>query len=172
MIRKLEAELAKKPAAVDETALQEVKQRIVVLERDLQNAHRAKDAAVQALESFAAKCTAKVEELHAIRFEDAKLTLGKVPVASSVRVEMPSATTRLATAASWTRPEKIATAANGDGPRLTGASLKIAGIAAGYAKRGEGISKKLLATLCGMKVDGGGFGARLSEARTANAIRT
>ena len=64
-------------------------------------------------------------------------------------------------------------AANSNGARLTGTPLKIAGIAAGYAKRGEGISKKLLATtLCGMSVEGGGFNERLSEARTAGAITT
>lgn len=59
----------------------------------------------------------------------------------------------------------------GTGAKLTGNALKIAGIAAGYAQRGEGISKKLLATLCGASY-GGSFSARISEARTAGAIRT
>ena len=61
--------------------------------------------------------------------------------------------------------------ATGSGGRLSGVALKIAGVAVGYALRGEGISKKLLATLCGVTM-GGSFSSRLSEARTDGAIRT
>lgn len=172
-IRKLEAELAKPKQAFDSGEIDglrklrdEMELRVGVLERDLKNAHDAKDAAIAALESFAQQFSFKASELRAIRFEAAKETLLRLPTPKIFpAIEMRSK--RIV--------EQLAapkTASTSDGPRLTGTALKIAGIAAGYAQRGEGISKKLLATLCGMSVDGGGFNARLSEARTAGAIVT
>lgn len=179
-IRRLETELAKKPQHVVSAAtiseLEDVKKRIAVLERDLANAHHAKDAAICALEDFAAQTGAlarkRVEELRAVRFEAAKETLLKLPVKDKITPQdVRDLEKAIAPAykakASWHRLE-----ADGDAPRLTGTGLKIAEIAAGYTKRGEGISRKLMATLCGMSESGGGFGARLSEARTAGAIWT
>lgn len=57
------------------------------------------------------------------------------------------------------------------GAKLGAMASKIAGIAAGYAKNGEGLDKKLLAALCGATM-GGSFANRISEARIAGAITT
>jgi hypothetical protein len=85
------------------------------------------------------------------------------------RPVVPARPTPVARVALISTPESI-NSGNGD-KKLTGASLKIAGVAAAYGRRGEGITKKLLATLCGVS-SGGSFSSRLSEARTAGAITT
>lgn len=52
---------------------------------------------------------------------------------------------------------------------LSGTSLKIAQIAAGYGASGKRIERSILAAMCGV-VDGGSFSARLSEAKSAGAV--
>jgi len=64
-----------------------------------------------------------------------------------------------------------AAVAVGDGGDLTGKAMQIASIAAGYAQRGEGIDKKLMAAILGVPTNGS-FYNRLSEARQAGAIVT
>ena len=60
---------------------------------------------------------------------------------------------------------------NGEAPKLGKMALMIAQIAAGYAQRGEGIEKKVLAAMCGTAPNGS-FYNRLSDARVAGAITT
>lgn len=82
-IRKLEAELAKKPAMVDTSEIVAVRKRLGVLERDLENTHRLKDEALLELQAAADRLEEAAKRLRAKGFDSAKTTLLNLPEAAA-----------------------------------------------------------------------------------------